>query len=93
LIIEYNSGVILSEFINRKKKLTEDEALNIYKQIIFPEANNPFGGINFLNVMKLIGSLGNLGRQCLLTLCNKLENAMCKLERKNSVKTINLNYN
>ena len=32
-------------------------------------------------------SLCNLGRQCLLTLCNKLENAMCKLERKNSVKT------
>ena len=34
LIIEYNSGVILSEFINRKKKLTEDESLNIYKQIV-----------------------------------------------------------
>ena len=34
LICEYCSGVKLSELINRKKKLTEDESLNIYKQII-----------------------------------------------------------
>lgn len=61
------------EFINIYKPVIEkDDAIlkkyinkisfDIYKQIIFPEANNPFGGINFLNVMKLIGSLGNLGR-------------------------------
>ena len=34
LICEYSSGVKLSELLNRKKKLTEDESLNIYKQII-----------------------------------------------------------
>ena len=34
LICEYSSGIKLSELINRKKKLTEDESLNIYKQII-----------------------------------------------------------
>ena len=60
------------EFINFYKPVIEkDDAIlkkyinkisfDIFKQIIFPEANNPFGGINFLNVMKLIGSLGNLG--------------------------------
>ena len=46
---------ILKKYIN---KITFD----IFKQIIFNEVNNPFGGINFLNVMKLVGALGNLGR-------------------------------
>ena len=61
------------EFINIYKPVIEkdDEILkkyinkisfDIFKQIIFPEANNPFGGINLLNVMKLVGSLSNLGR-------------------------------
>ena len=34
LVMEYFSGVKLIDYINRKKKLTEDESLNIYKQII-----------------------------------------------------------
>ena len=33
-----------------------------YKQIVFMEVNNPFGGLNIMNMMKLIGSLSNLGR-------------------------------
>ena len=47
--------VLLKKYIN---KISFDN----YKQVIFTEVNNPFGGFNFLNVMKLIGSLGNLGR-------------------------------
>ena len=34
LILENFSGFLLSEAINRKKRLAEDESLNIYKQII-----------------------------------------------------------
>ncbi len=34
LIMEYVSGSKLSEFISRKKKLNEDEGLNIYKQLL-----------------------------------------------------------
>ena len=34
LVMEYFSGVKLIDYVNRKKKLTEDESLNIYKQII-----------------------------------------------------------
>ena len=47
--------VLLKKYIN---KISFDN----YKQVIFTEVNNPFGGFNFLNVMKLIGSLGTLGR-------------------------------
>ena len=46
---------LLKRYIN---KISFDN----FKKVIFNEVNNPFGGINFLNVMKLIGSLGNLGR-------------------------------
>ena len=34
LIMENFSGFLLSETMDRKKRLTEDESLNIYKQII-----------------------------------------------------------
>ena len=34
LIMEYTSGIKLIDVINRKKKFTEDESLNIYKQIV-----------------------------------------------------------
>ena len=34
LIMEYFNGSVLLDYIYRKKKLSEDEALNIYKQII-----------------------------------------------------------
>ena len=34
LIMEYTSGIKLIDVINRKKKFTEDESLNIYKQIL-----------------------------------------------------------
>ena len=34
LIMEYFNGIKLSEQINKKKKLSEDDALNIYKQIL-----------------------------------------------------------
>ena len=34
LILEYTTSIKLIDFINRKKKLTEEESLNIYKQII-----------------------------------------------------------
>ena len=34
LVMEYFNGITLSEFIKQKKKLAEDDALNIYKQIV-----------------------------------------------------------
>lgn len=39
--------VSLKKYIN---KITND----YYKQLAFPEVNNPFGGFNFLNMMKLV---------------------------------------
>ena len=43
------------------KKYINKISLDFFKQIIFNEANNPFGGFNFLNMMKLVGQLSNLG--------------------------------
>ena len=34
LVMEYFSGITLSEYIKQKKKLSEDDALNIYKQLV-----------------------------------------------------------
>ena len=42
--------VSLKKYIN---KITND----YYKQLVFPEVNNPFAGFNFLNMMKLVTSL------------------------------------
>ena len=64
---------IFNEFMNIYKPIIEKQdplikkyinkiSFEHFKQIIFNEFQNPFGGINFGNVMKLIGSLGNLGR-------------------------------
>ena len=60
------------EFVNIYKPTIEHEdeilkkyinkiSLDFFKQIIFNEANNPFGGFNILNMMKLVGQLSNLG--------------------------------
>ena len=43
------------------KKYINKISLDFFKQIIFNEVNNPFGGFNFLNMMKLVGQLSNLG--------------------------------
>ena len=43
------------------KKYINKISLDFFKQIIFNEANNPFGGFNILNMMKLVGQLSNLG--------------------------------
>jgi len=43
------------------KKYINKISLDFFKQIIFNEINNPFGGFNFLNMMKLVGQLSNLG--------------------------------
>ena len=40
----------LKKYIN---KISND----YYKQLLFPEVNNPFGGFNFLNMMRLVTSL------------------------------------
>ena len=42
--------VILKKYIN---KIAND----FYQQIIFTDVNNPFGGFNFLNMMRLVTSL------------------------------------
>ena len=42
------------------KKYINKISLDFFKQIIFNEVNNPFGGFNFLNMMKLVGQLSNL---------------------------------
>ena len=44
------------------KKYINKISMDNYKQIVFMEVNNPFGGLNIMNMMKLIGSLSNLGR-------------------------------
>ena len=56
LIMEYFSGTKLIDYLNRKKKLTEDESLNIYKQIIgviiyFHEMNIAHLNINPENIL------------------------------------------
>ena len=62
-----------NEFINIYKPVIEKEdailkkyinkiSFDNFKQIIFNEVNNPFGGINFFSVMKLVNSLGSLAR-------------------------------
>ena len=43
------------------KKYINKISLDFFKQIIYNEVNNPFGGFNFLNMMKLVGQLSNLG--------------------------------
>ena len=44
------------------KKYINKISFDIFKQYPFIEANNPLGGFNFLNMMKLVGALSNMGR-------------------------------
>ena len=44
------------------KKYINKISFDIYKQYPFIEANNPLGGFNFLNMMKLVGALSNIGK-------------------------------
>ena len=59
------------EFINIYKPIIEHEddilkkyinkiSLDTFKQVIFNDVDNPFGGFNFLNMMKLVGNITNL---------------------------------
>ena len=63
LIMEYFNIITLSDYIKSKKKFTEDESLNIYKQVIsillyFHDMN--IGHLNLNPNEILIDSLGNI---------------------------------
>ena len=47
--------ILLKKYIN---KISFDN----YNQYVFPEANNPLAGFNFMGMMKLVGNLSNLMR-------------------------------
>ena len=47
--------ILLKKYIN---KISYDN----YNQYVFPEANNPLAGFNFMGMMKLVGNLSNLMR-------------------------------
>ncbi len=52
---------IIEEKDNILKKYINKISMEFFKQFIFTDVNNPFGGFNFLNMMKLVTSLAGMG--------------------------------
>ena len=52
---------IIEEKDNVLKKYINKISMEFFKQFIFTDVNNPFGGFNFLNMMKLVTSLAGMG--------------------------------